>query len=183
MEPFKNNNFTNKNTEFFGYTNPNPVSNQKYSYTIKNDINLESYFNQPYTENTSNSYDINYLPITNETNNNYSYTFPETINTEKNNINYSNYIVPSNSKEYISNTNYNNNSGNIKSTKITTKTKFSNFATVKPLQVSIKDKNENINYNYYYNNNDLLNPSKNVNFILVIQRHIILMIQQIIIQG
>ena len=82
MEPFKNNN-TNKNTEFFGYTNPNPVSKQEYSYITNNDINLESYFNQPYTENTSNSYDINYLPITNETNNNYSYTFPETINSEK----------------------------------------------------------------------------------------------------
>ena len=163
MEPFKNNN-TNKNTEFFGYTNPNPVSKQEYSYTTNNDINLESYFNQPYTENNSNSYDINYLPITNETNNNYSYTFPETINSEKGSINYSNYIEPSHSKEYISNTNYNNNSGNIKSTKNTTKSNFSNFATVKPLQVSIKDKNENINYNYYSNNNELLNPSKNVKY-------------------
>ena len=164
MEPFKNNNFVNKNTKFFGYTNPTQVIKQEYSYTANNDVNLESYFNQPYTENTNNSYDINYLPIANEINNNYSYTFPETINS-KNNNNYSNYIEPSNSKEYISNTYYNNNSRNIKSTKNTiTKSHFSNFATVKPLQVSIKEKSENINYNYHYNNNEPLNPSKNVNY-------------------
>ena len=112
MEPFKNNNFINKNTKFFGYTNPTQVIKQEYSYTANNDVNLESYFNQPYTENTNNSYDINYLPIANEINNNYSYTFPETINSKSNN-NYSNYIEPSNSKEYISNTYYNNNSSNI----------------------------------------------------------------------
>ena len=164
MEPFKNNNFTNKNTEFFEYTNPTQVIKQEYSYTANNDVNLESYFNQPYTENTNNSYDINYLPIANEINNNYSYTFPETINSKSNN-NYSNYIEPSNSKEYISNTYYNNNSRNIKSTKNTiTKSHFSNFATAKPLQVSIKEKSENINYNYHYNNNEPLNPSKNVNY-------------------
>ena len=165
MEPFKNNNFTNKNTELFGYTNPTEVIKQKYSYTANNDVNLESYFNMPYTENINNSYDINNLPITNEINNNYSYTFPETINSEKNNNNYSNYSEPSNSKEYISNTDYNNNFWNIKSTKSnTTKSHFSNFAIVKPLQDSIKDKSENINYNYHYNNNEPLNPSKNVNY-------------------
>ena len=160
MEPVKNNNFANKNTEFFEYTNPTEVSKHEYYFTANNDLNLESYFNQPYIDNTNNSYDINYLPITNETNNNYSYTFPQTINLEKNNSNYSNYIEPSYSKEYISNTNYNNNSWNIYNTKNTTKSHFSDFATVKPLQVSIKDKNENINYN----NNDLLNPSKSVNY-------------------
>ena len=161
MEPFKNYNFTNKNTSSFRYTNPSEDNKHEYSYTTNNNINLESYFNQPYIENTSNSYDINYLPITSEKNNNYSYIFPEVINSEKNNNNYSTYFEPTHSKEYISSTNYNNNSGNIKNT---TKSNFSNFATVKPLQISTMDKNENINYNYYYSNKDILNPSKNVTY-------------------
>ena len=92
MEPFKNYNINNKNTSSFRYTNPSEDNKLEYSYTTNNNINLESFFNQPYIENTSNSYDINYLPITNETNNNYSYTFPEIINSEKYSINYSNYI-------------------------------------------------------------------------------------------
>ena len=147
---------TNNNPAFFFYTNPTEVNRQEISYTTYNYINPENYFNQPYNENITNTYDIKYLPETNEISNNNPYKFSETINSEKNNQNYFNYIDPSNSEDYISNIDYNNR-GNINNTV------KSNFATVMPLQISIKDKGENINSNYYYNNNLSLNHSKNVN--------------------
>ena len=62
MDPFLNNDFTNKNATIGGYTNPTNVNKSEYVYTTSNDINLETYFNQPYTENNSNSYNITYLP-------------------------------------------------------------------------------------------------------------------------
>ena len=160
MKPFINNNITNKNTTFSIYSNPTEANKIEYSYAANNDINLESHFNQPYIENISNSYDINYLPGTsgtNETYNNYSYTASDTNNSENNNNYYLKYFETSNSNEYITNTNYNN----YENINYEDKSNISNFATVKPLQVSIKNKNENINY-YYNNNNDILNPSKNV---------------------
>ena len=71
------------------------------------------------------------MPETNEISNNNPYKFSEIINSEKNNQNYFNYIDPSNSEDYISNIDYNNR-GNINNTV------KSNFATVMPLQISIK---------------------------------------------
>ena len=158
---YPNNDFTNKNNAFFEYTNPTQVIKQGYLYTTNYDNNLKAYLNQPYNENNSNFYAINYLPPTNEiNNNNYSYNFSDTIKSEGNNKNYFNYIVPTHSNEYISNTNYNN-LGNIKNT---VKSNFVNLSSVQPQQISIKDKNENINYNYYYNTINLLNPSTNANY-------------------
>ena len=180
MDPFLNNDFTNKNANFGEYTNPIEVNKPEYIYTTSNDIGLETYFTQPYNENNNNSYNISYLPGTNEiynnennnnsynisylpgTNkiynneyNNYSYTFSDKIDSEKNknNNNYYNNLL---SKENISNTNYNN-YGNIENT---VNSNISNFANVKP----ISKKDENINYTYYDNNSELLKPSTNVNY-------------------
>jgi hypothetical protein len=159
MDPFLNNDFTNKNGEFGGYTNPTEVNKPEYAYTTSNDIGLEAYFNQPSTENNNNSYNISYLPGTNEVYNNeytnYSYNFSDKINSEKNNNN-NNYYNNLFSNENISNANYNN-YGNIENT---SKSNISNFATVKPVSKKI----ENINYTYYDNNSGVLNPSANVNY-------------------
>ena len=159
MDPFLNNDFTNKNAIIGGYINPTKVKRPKYVYTTNNDIDLEAYFNQPYTENNSNSYNITYLPGTSETYNNeynnYSNTFSDKINSGKNN-NSNNYYNYSLSNENISNTNYNN----YGITENTAKSNISNYATIKPV---IKKK-ENINYVYYDNNSGLLNPSTNVNY-------------------
>ena len=105
MEPFKNNNFTNKNISSFGYTNLTEASKPENSYKINNFTNPESYFNPPYIENISNIYNANYLFATNEANNNYSYTFPKTISSEKNNNNYNNYSIPSHKNENFANVN------------------------------------------------------------------------------
>ena len=160
MEPFLNNEFTNKNTTIEGYTNPTEVNKSEYVYTTSNDIGLEAYFNQPYTENNNNSYNISYLPGTNvvynNEYNNYSYTFSDEIDSEKNNNNNNIYYNHSLSKENISNINYNN-YGNIENT---AKSNISNFATVKPISKKI----ENINYTYYDNNSGLLKPSTNVDY-------------------
>ena len=180
MDPFLNNDFTNKNANFGEYTNPIEVNKPEYIYTTSNDIGLETYFTQPYNENNNISYNISYLPGTNEvynnennnnsynisylpgTNevynneyNNYSYTFSDKIDSEKNknNNNYYNKLL---SKENILNTNYNN-YGNIENT---VNSNISNFANVKP----ISKKDENINYTYYDNNSELLKPSTNVNY-------------------
>ena len=182
MDPYLNNDFTNKNANFGEYKNINTIEVNKpeYIYTTNNDIGLETYFNQPYNENNNNSYNISYLPGTyevynNENNNNsynisyfpgtnevynneynnYSYTFSDKIDSEKNksNNNYDNNLL---SKENISNTNYNN-YGNIENT---VNSNISNFANVKP----ISKKDENINDTYYDNNNEFLKPSANVNY-------------------
>ena len=93
---------------FGGYTNPAEVKNPEYVYTTSNDIGLETYFNQPSTENNNNSYNISYLPGTNEVYNNeytnYSYNFSDKINSEKNNNN-NNYYNNLFSNENISNAN------------------------------------------------------------------------------
>ena len=159
MDPFLNNDFNKKNTNFGEYTNPIEVYKPEYIYTTSNDVGLETYFNQPYNENNNNSYNISYLPGTNEVYNNeynnYSSTFSDKIDSEKNknNNNYYNNLL---SKENISNTNYNN-YGNIENN---VKSNISNFANVKP----ISKKDENINYTYYDNNSEFLKPSTNVEY-------------------
>ena len=159
MDPFLNNDFTNKNATFAGYTNPTEANKPEYVYTTSSDIGLEAYFNQPYTENNNNSYNITYLPGTSEAYNNeynnYSYNLSDKFNSEKN-TNSNNYYNYSLSKEYISNTNYNN-YGSIENT---AKSNISNYATVEPVSKKI----DNINYAYYDNNSGLLKPSTNVNY-------------------
>ena len=159
MDPFLNNDFTYKNATIGEYTNPTEGNKTEYTYLTNNDIGLEAYFNQPYTENNSNSYNNIYLSGTSEAYNNeynnYSYTFPDKINSGKNN-NSNNYYNYSLSNENISNTNYNN----YGITENTSKSNISNYATVKPV---IKKK-ENIIYVYYDINSGLLNPSTNVNY-------------------
>ena len=70
MDPFLNNDFTNKNATFGGYTNPTEANKPEYVYTTSSHTGLEAYSNQPYTENNSNSYNITYLPETSEAYNN-----------------------------------------------------------------------------------------------------------------
>jgi len=159
MDPFLNNDFTNKNATFGEYKNPIEVNKPEYVYTTSNDTGLESYFNQPYNENNNNSYNISYLPGNNEVYNNeynnYSYSFSDKVDSgkNKNSNNYYNNLI---SKENISNANYNN-YGNIENT---FNSNISNFTNVKP----VSKKDENINYIYYDNNSELLKPSTNVNY-------------------
>ena len=159
MDPFLNNDFTNKNATFGGYTNPTEANKTEYVYTTSSHTGLEAYSNQPYTENNSNSYNITYLPETSEAYNNeynnYYYNLSDKINSEKN-TNSNNYYNYSLSKEYISNTNYNN-YGSIKKT---SKSNILNYPTFKPVSKKI----ENINYTYYDNNSGFLKPSTNANY-------------------
>ena len=159
MDPFLNNDFTNKNATFGGYTNPTEANKPEYVYTTSSHTGLEAYSNQPYTENNSNSYNITYLPETSEAYNNeynnYYYNLSDKINSEKNS-NSNNYYNYSLSKEYISNTNYNN-YGSIKKT---SKSNILNYPTFKPVSKKI----ENINYTYYDNNSGFLKPSTNANY-------------------
>ena len=159
MDPFLNNDFANKNVTFGGYTNPTEANKLEYVVTTSSHTGLEAYFNQPYTENNSNSYNITYLPETSEAYNNeysnYYYNLSDNINSEKN-TNSNNYYNYSLSKDYISNTNYNN-YGSIKKT---SKSNILNYPTVKPVSKKI----ENINYTYYDNNSGFLKPSTNLNY-------------------
>ena len=161
MDPFLNNDYTtNKNVSFGEYGNSIETTNLTYANTTTKEIPKKNYFIQPNLENNNNSYNTTYLSGTskvyNNEFNNYSYPSSDIINSEKinNNNDYYNQLL---SNEYIYNIN-NNNYGNIKNTsKINN---ISNFATVNPLS----KKNKNINYAYYANNNELLNPSANVNY-------------------
>jgi len=161
MDPFLNNNYTiNKNVSFGEYGNSIETTNLTYANTTTKEIPIENYFNQPNLENNNNSYNTTYLSGTskvyNNEFNNYSYPSSDIINSEKSNNNndYYNQLLPN---EYIYNINYNN-YGNIENA--SKLNNISNFATVNPLS----KKNKNINYAYYANNNELLNPSANVNY-------------------